>query len=128
MVHAGKAKSVADLFCGLGPFRAEARRELPRDRCIDSDQRAIDALTRAAQSHIRPEAGRRRKDATCSADRWSALELSGFDAVVFDPPRQGAEDAGARTREIEMPIVIAVSCNAATFARDAPLVRTAAIG
>jgi 23S rRNA (uracil1939-C5)-methyltransferase len=38
---------------------------------------------------------------------------------VFDPPRQGAE---AQTRELAkstVPVVVAVSCDAATFARDA---------
>jgi 23S rRNA (uracil1939-C5)-methyltransferase len=38
---------------------------------------------------------------------------------VFDPPRQGAE---AQTRELiksAVPVVVAVSCDATTFARDA---------
>ena len=42
-----------------------------------------------------------------------------LDALVFDPPRQGA---AAQAREIaasDVPIVVAVSCNAATFVRDA---------
>jgi 23S rRNA (uracil1939-C5)-methyltransferase len=46
-------------------------------------------------------------------------ELRDYDAVVFDPPRQGAE---AQTRQLaasKVPVVIAVSCNVATFARDA---------
>jgi 23S rRNA (uracil1939-C5)-methyltransferase len=48
----------------------------------------------------------------------TAAELSRFDAVVFDPPRQGAQ---AQSREIaasRVPIVVAVSCNPGTFARD----------
>ena len=50
-----------------------------------------------------------------------ASELKNFDAVVFDPPRQGAE---AQAREIaKSPVanVIAVSCDAASFARDAKI-------
>jgi len=46
-------------------------------------------------------------------------ELRDYDAVVFDPPRQGAE---AQTRQLaasKVPVVIAVSCNVATFTRDA---------
>ena len=42
-----------------------------------------------------------------------------LDALVFDPPRQGAD---AQAREIAasaVPIVVAVSCNPASFARDA---------
>ena len=48
-----------------------------------------------------------------------ARELTRLDAVVFDPPRQGAE---AQARELAMsavPILVAVSCNPLTFARDA---------
>ena len=50
-----------------------------------------------------------------------AIELKAFDAVVFDPPRQGAE---AQARELalsKVPVVVAVSCDATTFARDARL-------
>ena len=49
----------------------------------------------------------------------AASELKAFDAVVFDPPRQGAE---AQARELAasiVPVVVAVSCNPTTFARDA---------
>ena len=48
-----------------------------------------------------------------------ATELERFEAVVFDPPRQGAE---AQVRELavaDVPVVVAVSCNPLTFARDA---------
>jgi 23S rRNA (uracil1939-C5)-methyltransferase len=46
-------------------------------------------------------------------------ELNEFDAAVFDPPRQGAE---AQTRQLaasKIPVIVAVSCNVTTFARDA---------
>ena len=39
--------------------------------------------------------------------------------MVFDPPRQGAEAQARALAESKVPLVIAVSCNAATFARDA---------
>ena len=48
-----------------------------------------------------------------------AAELKGFDAVVFDPPRQGAEAQARELAKSAVPIVVAVSCDAATFARDA---------
>ena len=46
-------------------------------------------------------------------------ELKRFDAVVFDPPRQGAEAQARQLAASKVPLVVAVSCNAATFARDA---------
>ncbi len=118
MAHAGKAKSVADLFCGIGPFALRLA-ETCRVTAIDSDQAAIDALARAAAVDARPETGRRADGAICFAARLSALELSGFDAIVFDPPRQGAEAQAREIAKSKCRNVIAVSCNAATFARDA---------
>jgi 23S rRNA (uracil1939-C5)-methyltransferase len=48
-----------------------------------------------------------------------ARDLARFDAIVFDPPRAGAD---AQSREIAasaVPCVVGVSCNPVTFARDA---------
>jgi 23S rRNA (uracil1939-C5)-methyltransferase len=38
---------------------------------------------------------------------------------VFDPPRQGAEAQARQLAASKIPVVVAVSCNVATFARDA---------
>jgi len=38
---------------------------------------------------------------------------------VFDPPRQGAEAQARALAASNVPVVVAVSCNPATFARDA---------
>ena len=46
-------------------------------------------------------------------------ELRDFDAVVFDPPRQGAQAQVRQLAASKIPVVVAVSCNVATFARDA---------
>ncbi|MGL4444156.1 MAG: RNA methyltransferase, partial [Alsobacter sp.] len=48
-------------------------------------------------------------------------ELARFDAVVFDPPRAGAEAQARALGASAVPLVVAVSCRAATFARDAAL-------
>ena len=39
--------------------------------------------------------------------------------MVFDPPRQGAEAQARELAKSAVPLVVAVSCDAATFARDA---------
>src|SRR5260370_1067749 len=51
----------------------------------------------------------------------TADELAGFDAVVFDPPRAGAKAQSAALAAAAVPRVVAVSCNPASFARDARL-------
>jgi 23S rRNA (uracil1939-C5)-methyltransferase len=46
-------------------------------------------------------------------------ELREFDAVVFDPPRQGAQAQAQQLAASKVGVIVAVSCNVATFARDA---------
>jgi 23S rRNA (uracil1939-C5)-methyltransferase len=116
--HAGAAATIADLFAGVGPF---ALRLAERARIIaaDADDGAIAALREAAKAPgLKPIAAERRD---LFRRPLSAKELARLDAVVFDPPRQGAE---AQAREIaasEVPTVVAVSCNPTTFARDAKI-------
>jgi 23S rRNA (uracil1939-C5)-methyltransferase len=115
--HIGRAKIVADLFAGVGPFALRLAERM-RVTAADSDNDAISAFKRAgaATQGLKPvDAQVRdlfRRPFTCE-------ELSAFDAVVFDPPRQGAEMQARALARSAVPLVIAVSCNPASFARDA---------
>ena len=42
-----------------------------------------------------------------------------FDAAVFDPPRGGARAQAEAIARSKVPVVVAISCNPATLARDA---------
>lgn len=113
----GDAKRIADLFCGIGTFALRLA-ERARITAADSDAAAVKALALAATktSGLKPVDTQARD---LFRRPLMAVELKGFDAVVFDPPRQGAE---AQARELvkgAVPVVVAVSCDAATFARDA---------
>ena len=44
-----------------------------------------------------------------------------FEAVVLDPPRAGARDQVAELAASPVPRIAYVSCNPATFARDASI-------
>jgi 23S rRNA (uracil1939-C5)-methyltransferase len=114
--HAGAAARVGDLFAGIGPF---ALRLAERARVIaaDSDDGALTALRRAAAGTrgLKPIEAERRD---LFRRPFMGREL-GMDAVVFDPPRQGAETQARELAKSSVPTIIAVSCNAATFARDA---------
>jgi 23S rRNA (uracil1939-C5)-methyltransferase len=117
--HAGKAKQVADLFCGIGPFALRLA-ETARVIAADSDAGAVDALKRAAAdaSGLKPiEAVTR----DLFRQPYVASELKAFDTVVFDPPRQGAEAQARELANGAVPVVVAVSCDANTFARDAKI-------
>jgi 23S rRNA (uracil1939-C5)-methyltransferase len=111
------AKVIADLFCGLGPFALRLA-ERARISAIDSDADAVAALTKAAATTrgLKPIEAQARD---LFRRPLMAKELSRFDAVVFDPPRQGAQAQARALTSSQVPIIVAVSCNPATFARDA---------
>jgi 23S rRNA (uracil1939-C5)-methyltransferase len=111
------AKAVADLFCGVGPFALRLA-ERARVSAADSDAGAIATLTKAAgtASGLKPIDAQLRD---LFRSPITAKELLRLDAVVFDPPRQGAQAQARELAACKVPVVVAVSCNAATFARDA---------
>jgi 23S rRNA (uracil1939-C5)-methyltransferase len=117
--HVGGAKTVADLFCGLGPFALRLA-ERARIAAFDDDAEAMAALKQAANASpgLKPVE-------TETRDLFRrplvASELKRIDAVVFDPPRQGAQAQARELAGSAVPVVVAVSCNPATFARDARL-------
>jgi 23S rRNA (uracil1939-C5)-methyltransferase len=109
------AKSIADLFCGVGPFALRLA-GVARIAAFDIDEGAIAALQRAANTPgLKPVTAERRD---LFKNPLLAAELSRFDAAVFDPPRQGADAQSRMLAESKVPVVIAVSCNPATLARD----------
>jgi 23S rRNA (uracil1939-C5)-methyltransferase len=87
-------------------------------RAIDSLEPQVRALERAAG---RSNLGGRVLAEVRDLDRQplDPSELNKFDAVVFDPPRAGAATQAARIAASDVPLVVAVSCNPATFSRDA---------
>jgi 23S rRNA (uracil1939-C5)-methyltransferase len=119
LAHVGTAKlrAAADLFAGVGPFALRLA-ERVRVLAADSEAGAIEALRRAAggASGLKPIDAQRRD---LFRRPFMAQELSGFDAVVFDPPRQGAEAQARELAKSRVATIVAVSCNVATFARDA---------
>ncbi|RAI42956.1 class I SAM-dependent RNA methyltransferase [Rhodoplanes roseus] len=117
--HVGPAKSVVDLFAGLGPFALRLA-ERARVRALEIDAEAVAALTKAVANTpgLKPVTAEARD---LFRRPVIAHELGKVDAVVFDPPRQGAEAQARALAESRVPIVVAVSCNSATFARDAAL-------
>jgi 23S rRNA (uracil1939-C5)-methyltransferase len=109
------ARRVVDLFSGMGTFalRAAEGREV---MAVDGDAAALAALKAGADgASLNVQTMRRDLLRTPLA----ALEMRRFDAVIFDPPRAGARLQAAEIARSRIERVAAVSCDAATFARDA---------
>ena len=111
------AKRAADLFCGAGAFalRLAGGHEV---FAADADPAAIGSLARAAATTPGLH-----KLATKTRDLFRrplrADELMAFHAALIDPPRAGALEQARALAASTLPLVVSISCNAATFARDA---------
>ncbi|MGQ0483923.1 MAG: class I SAM-dependent RNA methyltransferase [Hyphomicrobiales bacterium] len=116
---AGRAKKIADLFCGVGPFALRLA-ETAQIAAFDSDRPAIAALDRARRetSGLKPVTAMARD---LVREPLVANELKDFDAVIFDPPRAGAEAQARQLAKSNVGAVIAVACEPASFARDAEI-------
>ena len=111
-----KAKRVADLFCGLGTFTFPLARRA-RVLAVDSDAEAIAALTAAAK-HAPGLKPIETKVRDLYRMPLAAKELDGFDAVVFDPARSGAQAQAEQLALSKVATIVAVSCNPGTLSRD----------
>jgi 23S rRNA (uracil1939-C5)-methyltransferase len=115
--HCKRAKHIADLFCGVGPFALRLAAK-SRISAFDNDEGAVAALQKAAMGTpgLKPVKAEARD---LFRRPLMPQELRDYEAVVFDPPRQGAQAQARQLAASKVPVVVAVSCNVATFARDA---------
>ena len=115
----GKAKIVADLFSGVGTFALPLAR-IAKVHAVEQDEAALAALnaaTRGARG-IKPLTTEKRD---LFKVPLTPPELKPYDAVVLDPPRAGAEAQVRALTKSRVPVIAYVSCDAATFARDAAI-------
>lgn len=113
----GGADRIVDLFAGVGTF-ALPLSEQADIRAVEGDAAMIAALDRGWR-----QAGGLHRVTAETRDLFRRPlepdEFKGVGAVVIDPPRAGAEAQTATLARSGVPVIAAVSCNPATFARDA---------
>ncbi|MEE2997239.1 MAG: class I SAM-dependent RNA methyltransferase [Pseudomonadota bacterium] len=109
-----RSNAVADLYAGCGSF------SLPL-AAAGKSVHAVEAV--ASQTAAIRKSGGHRGITTETRDLarqpLRVTELERFDAVVMDPPRAGAGPQIAQIAASSVPLIVYVSCNPATFARDA---------
>ena len=116
-----QGERVLDLFCGLGNFT------LPLARCVGETGQVVgvegseEMVRRAAENaeingiiHAHFYSQDLTKD--FSHHSWAN---QGFDALLIDPPRAGAEEIMHYVPKFGAKKIVYVSCNPATLARDA---------
>ncbi|EJT03379.1 class I SAM-dependent RNA methyltransferase [Rhizobium sp. CCGE 510] len=116
LAHAGKAKRIADLFAGAGTFSLRLAR-IGRVHAVEAEAKALAALDHAARNTpgLKPVSIEKRD---LFRRPLMTQEFKHYDAVVFDPPRAGAEFQCKELARSGVKKIAAVSCNPLTLARD----------
>ena len=104
--HAGKSKTIADLFCGVGPFALRLA-EHAKVTAMDSDEAALAALAQAAHAPgLKPVAVQKRDLFSPAAHRAGTERLRRGD---FRSAARGCRRAARELAKSKVPLVIAVS-------------------
>ncbi|SCB59797.1 23S rRNA m(5)U-1939 methyltransferase [Rhizobium aethiopicum] len=116
LAHAGKSKRIADLFAGAGTFSLRLAR-VGRVHAVEAEAKALAALDLAARKSqgLKPVTIEKRD---LFRRPLMTPEFKPYDAVVFDPPRAGAEFQCKELARSAVKKIAAVSCNPLTLARD----------
>ncbi|HTK80046.1 MAG TPA: hypothetical protein VL286_06355 [Rhizomicrobium sp.] len=112
-----KARNVVDLFSGCGTFSLPLA-ERAKVHAVDADGALLDALAAAARvtSGLKPVTTEKRD---LFKRPLTPQDLNRFDALVLDPPRSGALAQAKMLAKSDLRRIAYVSCDAASFARDA---------
>ena len=109
------AGTIADLFSGLGTF-AFALSGAAKVLAVEAARDAHLACKRAANAQRLPVHALHRD---LFRNPLQPEEISRFDAILLDPPRAGAREQIAAVANSEAKRVVYISCNPASWARDA---------
>ena len=109
---------IIDLFAGLGTFSVPLAEKKAHVLAVEGAREPLRLLKQGA--------GRQQLDIRCNhRDLYrrplTDEELKTIDRVVLDPPRAGAEAQAKYLAKSTVPVIVSISCNPATFARDAKL-------
>jgi len=113
----GDAATIADLFAGIGTFALS----LHADRRIYAAEAARDAILALKGAADRQQASIVTEHRDLFRRPLIPAELNRFGAVILDPPRAGAEEQVKHLADSHVPRIAYVSCNPASFARDAKI-------
>jgi 23S rRNA (uracil1939-C5)-methyltransferase len=112
------ADRIADLFAGTGTIALRLA-EHAKVHAVDRDPLALNALAKAVHAcDVKPVSVEARDLFRRPLRRE---ELAGYDAIVLDPPRAGAEHQAEALAASAVPVVVSVSCNVQSFARDSAI-------
>ena len=114
------AKTILDLFAGLGTFSFPLA-EKANVTAIEGEAPMVRAMQEAAQRHAFKNFRAEARNLFTNPVKAAALDR--YDAVIMNPPRAGAKEQSAELTTSKVKKLVMISCNPATFARDARLLK-----
>lgn len=109
---------VLDLFCGLGNFTLPIARRAAWVTGVEGDAQLVARARDNARRNAIENAEFHAADLGDPLSMWP-WSARGFDKILLDPPRTGALEVVRRIAKLGAARIVYVSCNPATFARDA---------
>lgn len=116
-----QGERVLDLFCGLGNFSlplAKSVGEAGSVVAVEGSEEMVQRGAENAQNNGLSQVKFYSQDLTKDFSHHSWAK-QGFDALLIDPPRSGAEEVMQYVPKFGANRIVYVSCNPATLARDA---------
>lgn len=110
---------IADLFCGRGTFSFAFKNSVKVDG-FEADKPALEALNQAAKKYKPNVQGHY---LNLYQEPLTSNALNNYDAVILDPPRDGAFKQCAEISKSDVKDIVYISCNPFTFARDAKILQ-----
>ncbi|MDX1974532.1 MAG: hypothetical protein SFT92_02525 [Rickettsiales bacterium] len=117
------AKQVVDLFCGIGTYSFPLS-ERTNVHAVELDKQMVSTLIQSAKQH-RLEQKITAETRDLFKKPLTASELNRFDAAVINPPRLGSKAQIQEIAKSTLPSIVMISCNPATWSRDAKILKEA---
>lgn len=127
LLNLSAGERVLDLFCGMGNFSLPLARRVGDSGRVVGVEGSQEMVERGRENAILNQTANIEfyaQDLTkdFSHHAWAA---QGFDALLIDPPRAGAEEVMHYLPKFNARRIVYVSCNPATLARDAGILAQA---
>ena len=116
-----QGEKVLDLFCGLGNFSLPLARQVGATGKVVAVEGSAEMVKRGTENALNNSLTNVKfysQDLTKDFSHYSWAN-QGFDALLIDPPRAGAEQVMQYVPKFGANKIVYVSCNPATLARDA---------
>ncbi|WP_341938518.1 23S rRNA (uracil(1939)-C(5))-methyltransferase RlmD [Marinimicrobium sp. C2-29] len=115
----GPGETVLDLFCGIGNFTLPLARRGAQVLGLEGSQAMVERARDNARANGLTEARFEAADLNNTDLKRFKRSLGRVDALLLDPPRDGARELIRGVGQLSPSRVVYVSCNPATLARDA---------